>query len=678
MKKYSCFFLVMALFAFAPLTAQEPAKFIDSAALQKVKAELLQKFGEAEKFRIDRGVEQVAGLWRAADGSGDDFAAFCRENFAAAGKPQQALFEKLAFYNEVLGGYFNAMAQDKDQPVDLDWGEITPVDIAMNGFDPSAHLSEDLFQGKLAFISLLNFPVYSLAEKTALGAKWDRRQWAYARMGGSNIMRLPAEVNQAISAKMAAAGRYISDYNIFMGSLVGPDMKTLFPADMKLISHWGIRDELKARYADKKGLAKQKMIFKVMGRIINQEIPAVMVNSGKYQWDPFSNTVYENGKAIAGEREADERYRTWLSTFQAMRLIDAYSPLYPTHIRRSFDVSREIPEKDVETMFGKLLASPQVKKVAALIRRRLGRKLQPFDIWYNGFKGNAAINEEELDAIVAGRYPTPEAFEKDMPRILIRLGFSQDGAAAIAPHIQVDPARGSGHNSQTQSRRFKSRLRTRIGAKGMNYKGYSIALHEMGHAVENVLDLYNMDYFPLAGVPNTAFTEAIAYVFQDRALDILGIEQKNPRARDLQTLDSFWNSYEIMGVSLLDMKVWHWLYDHPQATAAELKQAVLTAAREIWNTYYAGIFGVRDQVILAVYSHMIDSTLYLPDYSIGHVIQLQIEEYLRDKTVGPEIERMLAAGNIPPQFWMKNAVGSEISVEPMLKAVDRALLIVKK
>jgi hypothetical protein len=403
-----------------------------------------------------------------------------------------------------------------------------------------------------------------------------------------------------------------------------------------------------------------------------------MVNSGKYQWDPFSNTVYENGKAIAGEREADERYRTWLSTFQAMRLIDAYSPLYPTHIRRSFDVSREIPEKDVETMFGKLLASPQVKKVAALIRRRLGRKLQPFDIWYNGFKGNAAINEEELDAIVAGRYPTPEAFEKDMPRILIRLGFSQDSAAAIAPHIQVDPARGSGHNSQTQSRRFKSRLRTRIGAKGMNYKGYSIALHEMGHAVENVLDLYNMDYFPLAGVPNTAFTEAIAYVFQDRALDILGIEQKNPRARDLQTLDSFWNSYEIMGVSLLDMKVWHWLYDHPQATAAELKQAVLTAAREIWNTYYAGIFGVRDQVILAVYSHMIDSTLYLPDYSIGHVIQLQIEEYLRDKTVGPEIERMLAAGNIPPQFWMKNAVGSEISVEPMLKAVDRALLIVKK
>jgi hypothetical protein len=677
MKKNLLFLLTLLWLAIPPLAAQEAAPFIDAATLASVKAQLLQKFGDVDKFRIERGVEQVAGLWRAADGTGTDFAAFCLQNFAAAGKPLQALFEKLAFYNEILGGYFNAMAQDKDQPVDLDWGEITPVDIAMNGFDPSAHISEDLFQSKLAFISLLNFPVYSLAEKTALGVNWDRRQWAYARMGGSNPTRLPAEVNQVISAKMAAAGRYISDYNIFMGSLVGPDMKTLFPADMKLISHWGIRDELKARYADKKGLAKQKMIFRVMERIIHQEIPAVMVNSGKYQWDPFSNTIFENGKAIAGEHEANDRYRTWLSTFQAMRLIDSYSPLYPTHIRRSFDVSREIPEKDVEAMFGKLLSSPQVKKVAILIRKRLGRKLQPFDIWYNGFKGNAAINEEELDKIVAGKYSTPEAFEKDMPRILVRLGFSQASAAAITPHIQVDPARGSGHNSQTQSRRFKSRLRTRIGAKGMNYKGYSIALHEMGHAVENVLDLYNMDYFPLAGVPNTAFTEAIAYVFQDRALDILGIEQKNPQARDLQTLDSFWNSYEIMGVSLLDMKVWHWLYDHPQATADELKQAVLAAARDIWNRYYAGIFGVRDQVILAVYSHMIDSTLYLPDYSIGHVIQLQIEEYLRDKTVGPEIERMVAAGNVPPQFWMKNAVGSEIAVEPMLKAVERALKIVK-
>jgi hypothetical protein len=677
MKKISCLLLALALAALSFVSAAEAVKFINNDTLQRLKAELLQKYGEAEKFRIERGVEQVAALWRAEDGSPEEFTEYCRQYFIADAAALEAVFKKMEFYSEVIGGHFGEMYLDKDQPVDLDWGEITPLDIAMNQFNPGAHLSEDLFTSKIAFFTLLNFPVYNLAEKTALGAQWNRQQWAYARLGGSNSTRIPADVNQKVSSILADAGRYISDYNIYMGSLVDGKGQTYFPADMKLISHWGIRDELKARYADKKGLFKQQLICKVMERIINQEIPAVMVNSGKYQWDPFSNKVFANGKVLASEREADNRYRTFLSTFQAMRLIDPYSPLYPTHIRRSFDISREIPEKDVEAMFAELLSSPQVKKVAALIRKRLGRKLQAFDIWYNGFKGNAAIDEVELDKIVAGKYPTPEAFEKDMPRILAKLGFSQASAAAITPHIQVDPARGSGHNAQTQSRRFQSRLRTRVPAGGMNYKGYSIALHEMGHAVENIIDLFRIDHFSLAGVPNTAFTEAFAYVFQDRAFDMLGIEQKNLQARHLQALDSFWISYEIMGVSLLDMKVWHWLYDHPQATAAELKGAVLAAAKEIWNKYYAKIFGVRDQVILAVYSHMIDSTLYLPDYAIGHVIQFQIEEYLRDKTVGPEMERMLAAGNIPPQFWMKNAVGNDISPKPLLQAVNAALAALK-
>ncbi|MCX6557901.1 MAG: hypothetical protein NTW95_10800, partial [Candidatus Aminicenantes bacterium] len=667
---FSCLFMLLTFTATVMLTAQEPAKFIDSAALLKVKTELLQKYGEAEKFRIDRGLEQVAALWRAADGGAAEFAIFCRANFAVAGAPLDALFNKLEFYSEAIGGNFNEMSLDKDQPVDLDWGEITPLDIAMNQFDLSAHVSEDMFENKIAFISLLNFPVYSLAEKTALGAKWDRQQWAYARTGGSNITRLPAEVNQAISSKMAAAGRYISDYNIFMGSLVGQDMKTLFPADMKLICHWGIRDELKARYADKQGLEKQKLIYRVMERIVRQEIPALMINSGRYQWNPFSNTVYDNGKAIAAAREADERYKTFLDTFQAMRLMDAYSPLYPDHISRSFDVGREIPEKDIESMFRELLASPQVKKVAALIRKRLGRKLLPFDIWYPELRSDSNVPEEELDKIVREKYPDAAAFEKDLPNILVKLGFSPEKAAYIAPKIQVDPARGSGHNAQTQSRKFKSRLRTRVPAGGMNYKGFNIAIHELGHAVENVLDLYPIDFYCLAGVPNTAVTEAFAFVFQDRDLELLGIPEKDPRQKDLKVLDTFWNAYEIMAVSLVDMKAWHWLYGHPQATPGQLRDAVLAIAREIWNQYFAPVFGVRDQVILAIYSHMIDYTLYLPHYALGNVIQFQLEDYLREKVLGPEMERMCLAGNIMPQLWMKNAVGSEISVKPMLTAVD--------
>ena len=45
---------------------------------------------------------------------------------------------------------------------------------------------------------------------------------------------------------------------------------------MVLLSHWNLRDELKADYADKEnGQEKQEMIYKVMERIIRQEIPKV-------------------------------------------------------------------------------------------------------------------------------------------------------------------------------------------------------------------------------------------------------------------------------------------------------------------------------------------------------------------------------------------------------------------
>jgi hypothetical protein len=52
-------------------------------------------------------------------------------------------------------------------------------------------------------------------------------------------------------------------------------------------------------------------------------------------------------------------------------------------------------------------------------------------------------------------------------------------------------------------------------------------------------------------------------------------------------------------------------------------------------------------VLLAIYSHMIDSFLYLPDYPIGHLIGFQIEEQMK-KTgkVGEEFERMSKEGHV--------------------------------
>ncbi|MFA5782921.1 MAG: hypothetical protein WC868_11710, partial [Bacteroidales bacterium] len=182
----------------------------------------------------------------------------------------------------------------------------------------------------------------------------------------------------------------------------------------------------------------------------------------------------------------------------------------------------------------------------------------------------------------------------------------------------------------------------------------------------------------LRSVPNTSFTEAIAFLFQQKDLELLGYKNDDINKKYLFALDNFWSSYEIMGVSLVDMGVWKWLYAHPNATADELKTATITIAKNVWNKYFADVFGTKDEPILAVYSHMIDAPLYLSAYPIGHLIDFQIEKYIEGKPFATEIQRMLLSGSIIPQLWMKNAVSKEISGQALIDATNEALKFVKE
>jgi len=187
----------------------------------------------------------------------------------------------------------------------------------------------------------------------------------------------------------------------------------------------------------------------------------------------------------------------------------------------------------------------------------------------------------------------------------------------------------------------------------MDYKGFNTAMHELGHTVEQVFSLNDMDYYFLHGVPNTAFTEAFAFLFQHRDLEVLGITDEDPTAEAWNVLQEMWSAFEIAGVSLLDIRIWHWLYEHPQATAEALRDAVLKLAREIWNRYFAPVLGMRDQVLLAVYSHLIDAGMYTPYYTLGHVLAFQVRDYMTDKPFAEEVERMCRIGRLLPAIWMQ-------------------------
>ncbi|MBA3818231.1 MAG: hypothetical protein H0X17_05020 [Deltaproteobacteria bacterium] len=664
------------------------------AAIADAKAKLLAKHGAAHQDRITAGVDQVAALWRPSDG---DLVAFCVEQFVTE-RARDLLFDRLQQTLEQLAGHFLELGRTVRWHTEVDTGPMQPVDRLFAAYDASAHVTEDLFTSKVAFAALLNFPLTTLADRLRDAAGYSRKMWAMVRLTGKFDTRVPGALAQAASAVDVAADQYIAGYNLWMHHVLGEDGKRRFPSGKRLISHWNLRDELKANYADAEGPAKQRTIAKVMERIVTQTIPRVVIDNPQLDWDPFANTVAVAAAGtvekdapanrattpapdakpgvphVAGDadREPDTRFGHVRAHFLAARAIDTFSPIAPTRLERAF-TGAEIPEPRVREMLVQLLESPLAVDAAREMEKRLARKLEPHDLWY---EFGAAVAETELDKVTKRRYPTAAAFAKDLPRILRQLGFTPARAAYLASKIDVDPSRGAGHAMGAERRGDKAHLRTRVEAGGMDYKGYNIAVHELGHNVEQTFSLYDIDFTLLAGVPNTAFTEALAFLFQARDLELLGRPSPGAEVERLRVLDAYWNTREIAGSALVELDVWRWLYEHPAATAAELREATGRIARATWDRYYAPTLGGPGSTLLGIYSHTIASPLYLFNYVLGHLIAFQVEEHLAGKpsaTFAKEFERVCRLGAILPDLWMQKATGKPVATQPLLDATARAL-----
>ena len=617
------------------------------------------------------GVQQAAALWTAEDGTQEDFDRFVEAHYCTTDSARLALFESLSRIFEQVYQSADMLTVELLRPTQLtNAASPEEPDWIMSGYSPLAHFSDDMFANKLAFITIINFPHYSLEEKNRLGKEWTRQEWAFARMGDVFTTRVPAEVKTRMAQALADAENYIADYNIYMGNLRTEDGRQLWDSDKILLSHWNLRDELKALYQsdnlESRGAnrEKQEMIYQVMQRIVSQTIPANAINNPDFIWQPYADEIEEN--------EPYTRYEKILEIARAYFAEDAYCPSAPTGIQRNFEEGVEIPAEELDSLFRALVGSKQVAQVAAIIKERLERDLRPYDIWYDGFKARASLNEDDLSAQTRQLYPDANAFAADMWRLLTKMGFYSEDARRIAHHIVVEPARGSGHAWPTLGRKEDSRLRTRISDNGMDYKGYNIAVHEFGHCVEQVLDMYFIDHYMLSGVPNTAYTEASAFLWQHRDLQLLpdgkmGNGINNPD----EVLDQFWSMYEIMGVSLVDMAMWRWIYAHPKTTAKELCEATQQIAKEIWNAYYEPILGEHDCILLAVYSHMVNAPMYLPNYPLGHIVQYQLEEHLAkcktQQEFAQEYMRIYRLGRLTPKQWMIEAVGAAPSIDPILR-----------
>ena len=655
---------------------------------------LLKKHGDSQRARIERGLKQVAAMWRRQDGDDRARRAFVEQWFESDPRKLSALLGRFEYTLEQVDGYFLDIGRELRRYSELELGPELPIDEQLAALDLSAHSSEDLFQSKLAFVALLNFPLPTLDEMLAQGAKWSREEWAAVRLTRRFALRPSAEAQQARARAAAAAEAYIAGYNLWMHHVLTRDGTRLFGKGVRLISHWNLRDQIKAEYAEPdraRGLDRQRLIRSSMEHIVSQTVPRSVIDDPRLDWyvdtgrvtaapaeeietEQMSRQGKRPAQAVAApDREDDTRYAMLVEEFRAARRTDADSPLAPTEIDRRFQFDREIPEAKVKQMLESIAASPLAPRVAALIRKRLGRSLEPHDVWYSGFLPRTKYPEAELSRRTRAKYPTAAAYKKDIPRLLEGLGFSEEEARFFDSHIVVDPARGAGHALPSARRGDDPHLRTRVNPDGMDYKGYNIAVHEMGHNVEQICSLYEVDHTLLSGVPNTAFTEALAFTFQNRDLELLGLSKPDAESERLRVLNDFWATWEISGVALVDMAVWRFLYAHPDAGPQQLREATMDIARDLWNRYYQPVLGGKDSLLLAVYSHMVSAFLYLPDYPIGHLIAFQLEEKLRGARFGAEFERAASFGRVTPDLWMQHATGAPVSAAPLLRATEAAL-----
>lgn len=680
MKKNLSFILFICLsMCCVKASSAETSSYPTANIISAIKAKSMMS-----QFLIERGVNQVAALWTKEDGSQAEFERFCYDNFCMTLAEKTTLFNRICDNFEQIYGHNNRIAIELQRPEQVVGYASTSVDQLFSAYNGLAHFQEDMFASKLAFVVILNFPHFTLKEKQSNGANWSDLEWGFVRLGDVFTSRIPASVELNLSNVTAAANNYIDNFNVDMQQVGSHYNEFFWNSSLPLITHWGLRDELKSAYADKEnGLKKQVVVYDVMKRIIQNEIPnAVVQHDMSYRWYPSTNQIMMNGIEIMSEGlDKRSRYQHLLDFFHAEKAADEYCQGGSTFIDRKFEDEYEISVADAEALFKQLLTSPQVNQVATLISKRLGRKLQPFDIWYDGFKQRSNVDQNALDALVKQKYPTKDAFASDLPNILIKLGFTKEMAQFICNHVSVDASVGAGHAWESKMKSDNSMLRTRIGNDGMDYKGYNIGVHEFGHNVEQTISLHYVPNYFMSGVPNTAFTEALAFVFQGKDLQLLGIDTTDKTvAEDLNTLDLFWGCYEIMGISLVDIRVWKWMYENPSADANQLKEAVLRIAKEVWNQYYAPVFKTKDEPILAIYSHMIIDPLYLSAYPIGHLIDYQLESYLADKNMGEEVTRIFKQGRLTPGLWMERAIGQGLSANPLLERTSKAVsnLSVKK
>ena len=481
--------------------------------------ETVQSLGGCD--RALAGVTRVAKRWQESDGDGEEFKTFCQESFVTSDDDKAKLLDRYETAMGSIGGHLYEINRDLRRWTDLRGDEMKQVDDIMAMFDPCPDLSDQFYKQKIAFVALLNFDRPDLATMLAEGATWSTNTWAEARIGRAFGPRIPAEVNDRARELEHVADMFVSEFHVPVGQMVDVNGKSWFEKDRKLIAHWLIREEIKAGYTQEGGVEKQRALSWVMGRHIDGTLPKqVMDSTCTGAWNPQENTI-DGGDP--GELLGPVRYEQLNIQRSVAVDYDKYYDEHPSAIARKFDLQREIPEDHVEALMIELLEAPARGEIAAYMSKKLGRPLEAFDIYLEDLAEGAS--SAELDEKVTAMFKDELEFQEKLPEVLRNLGYCDEDADFLGTRVNVEIARGAGHAMRPGMMEYHAWLRTNRLDDRLGWDGFDTAMHELGHNLEQLISTHFVPRPLLRNVPNTACTEAFAFLYQNKAREARQAEE---------------------------------------------------------------------------------------------------------------------------------------------------------